>query len=156
MGNRASYSGDQGILLARVFDASRERVWMEWTEPDRFADWFGGDGAEIPLSTVALDVTVGGKWHATMFSGSERREIRWTGKYLDVVEPKLLVLTFSANDARDELVTVALVEIGEGHTEMVFRQRGTMSGAQYDYAARGMSSFLDRMARRLAEEAALG
>jgi uncharacterized protein YndB with AHSA1/START domain len=148
----ASYSGDEGILLARMFTAPRERVWKEWTEPDRFADWFGGDEAEIPVSSLAMEVRVGGTWRATMFSGSERREIRWEGRYIDVVEPKLLILTFSANGRPDELVSVVLIEVGSGQTEMVFRQRGAMSGPEYEYAARGMSSFLDRMARRLANE----
>jgi len=30
-----------GITITRVFDAARERVWHEWTEPEAFADWFG-------------------------------------------------------------------------------------------------------------------
>ena len=33
----------------RVFDAPRELVWKEWTEPERFADWFGGTQSEVPL-----------------------------------------------------------------------------------------------------------
>ena len=32
----------EGFTITRVFDAPRERVWKEWTEPERFADWFGG------------------------------------------------------------------------------------------------------------------
>src|SRR5919201_3996925 len=43
---------EQGITITRVFDAPRERVWKEWTEPEGFADWFGGVEAEVPLSTV--------------------------------------------------------------------------------------------------------
>jgi uncharacterized protein YndB with AHSA1/START domain len=42
---------EQGITITRVFDAPRERVWKEWTEPEGFADWFGGGEAEVPLST---------------------------------------------------------------------------------------------------------
>ena len=85
-----------------------------------------------------------------MFAGPERRKIRWTGKYLEVSEPKLLALTFSDDGAPDELVIVVLVDIGEGHTEMLLRQRGAMSGPEYERAARGMSSFLDRMAKHIA------
>jgi hypothetical protein len=33
---------DYGFTVTRVFDAPRERVWREWTEPESFADWFGG------------------------------------------------------------------------------------------------------------------
>jgi uncharacterized protein YndB with AHSA1/START domain len=31
---------DEGITMTRIFDAPREEVWKEWTEPERFADWF--------------------------------------------------------------------------------------------------------------------
>jgi uncharacterized protein YndB with AHSA1/START domain len=36
-------------------------VWDEWTEPERFADWFGGPQSEVPLSTVSMDVRPGGR-----------------------------------------------------------------------------------------------
>ena len=35
------------IAITRVFTASRERVWREWTNPESFADWFGGPDAEV-------------------------------------------------------------------------------------------------------------
>jgi uncharacterized protein YndB with AHSA1/START domain len=34
--------GTGGFTTRRVFAAARERVWREWTEPESFADWFGG------------------------------------------------------------------------------------------------------------------
>jgi uncharacterized protein YndB with AHSA1/START domain len=147
----ASYSGSDGILLARMLTAPRERVWREWTEPERFSRWYGGDNAEIPLDTVTMDVRVGGTWRATMFAGPERREIHWDEQYLDVVEPKLLVLTLTDDKGEPyELVTVVLVELGGGLTEMIFRQRGSMSGPEYEQTARGWSSFFDHMAEGLA------
>jgi uncharacterized protein YndB with AHSA1/START domain len=33
---------EEGLTITRVFDAPREHVWKEWTEPERFADWYGG------------------------------------------------------------------------------------------------------------------
>src|SRR5213592_4495854 len=85
----------EGITITRVFDAPRERVWREWTEPERFADWFGGPESEVPLSTVSMEVRPGGEWRLTMFAGEERREIRWKGEYREVVEPERLVFTLS-------------------------------------------------------------
>jgi uncharacterized protein YndB with AHSA1/START domain len=84
-----------GFTLTRVFDAPRERVWREWTEPERFADWFGGPEADVPLDSVAMDVRPGGAWRATMFAGPDRREIRWSGEYREVVAPERLVVTMS-------------------------------------------------------------
>ena len=85
----------RSIAITRVFEAPPERVWREWTEPERFADWFGGPEAEIPLSTVTMDVRAGGAWRLTMFAGPARHEIHWWGEYREVAEPERLVFTLS-------------------------------------------------------------
>jgi uncharacterized protein YndB with AHSA1/START domain len=146
----AGAAAEPGITITRVFDAPRERVWREWTEPERFADWFGGE-VEVPVSTVWMDVREGGAWRATMITG--RREIRWKGEYREVVAPKRLVFTISDQPGEDEyeLVTVVLTELGDGRTEMLFQQRGRMSAKQYERAGEGWSSFFDRMAEHLAD-----
>jgi uncharacterized protein YndB with AHSA1/START domain len=141
-----------GITLTRVFDAPRERVWQEWTEPERFADWFGGAAVEVPVSSVTLDVREGGAWRATMFAGPDRREIRWKGEYREVDAPRRLVLTITdqPGDEAFELVTVELVDLGDGRTEMHFSQRGGgLSPEQYERAGKGWSAFFDRMTEAL-------
>jgi uncharacterized protein YndB with AHSA1/START domain len=141
-----------GITITRVFAAPRERVWREWTEPARFADWFGGSESEVPLSTVSMDVRPGGSWRLTMFAGAERHEIHWKGEYREVVEPERLVFTVSDQPDEEayELVIVVLTDLGDGRTEMLFQQRGRMSGEQYERAGQGWSSFFDRIEERLA------
>ena len=62
---------EEGIEITRVFDAPRDRVWKEWTEPERFADWFGGPESKVPLSSVSMDVRPGGWWRLTMPSPSD-------------------------------------------------------------------------------------
>lgn len=140
-----------GISITRVLDAPRERVWREWTEPEPFADWFGGPESEVPLSTVFMDVRPGGAWRATMFAGPERREIQWRGEYREVVEPERLVFTLcdQPGDEAYELVTVVFTDLGDGRTEMVFEQRGRLSPGTYERAGVGWSSFFDRIAERL-------
>src|SRR3954454_24837466 len=71
---------EDGITITRVFEAPRERVWREWTEPEPFADWFGGPGFEVPLSTVSMDVRPGGALRATMRGGPSRGDIQWKGQ----------------------------------------------------------------------------
>jgi uncharacterized protein YndB with AHSA1/START domain len=143
---------EQGITITRVFDAPRERVWKEWTEPEGFADWFGGGQAEVPLSTVSMDVRPGGTWRATMYADPGRHEIHWKGEYREVVEPERLVFTISdqPGDAH-ELIIVVLTDLGDGRTEMLFQQRGGgLSPEEYERAGQGWSTFFDRMAERLA------
>jgi uncharacterized protein YndB with AHSA1/START domain len=141
---------EHGFTIRRVFDAPRERVWQEWSEPERFADWFGGAEAEIPLETVTMDVRPGGAWRATMFFGRDRRAIQWKGEYVEVVPPERLVLTFSDGpDEVYELVTVVLNDLGSERTEMLFEQRGHMRPEEYDRTKEGWAGFFDRMDARL-------
>ena len=141
-----------GIEITRVFDAPRERVWQEWTEPERFADWFGGAEADVPVATVSMDVREGGAWRATMFFGPNRVESQWHGEYQEVRPPERLVVTMSDQPDGDsyELIIVVLNDLGDGRTEMLFQQRGDMRPEEYDRAGKGWGKFLDRMDERLA------
>jgi uncharacterized protein YndB with AHSA1/START domain len=143
---------EPGITITRVFDAPRQLVWQEWTEPERFADWYGGAESEVPISSVSMDVRPGGSWRATMFAGPGRQEIQWKGEYLEVVEPERLVFTVSDQPGEEvyELVTVVLTDLGDGRTEMVLQQRGRMSPEQYERAGKGWGGFFDHLEERLA------
>ncbi|MGH2953801.1 MAG: SRPBCC family protein [Solirubrobacterales bacterium] len=151
-GSTPGSAGDAGITITRVFDAPRERVWREWTEPDAFADWFGGTQSDVPLETVSMDVRPGGAWRLTMFTDPGHGESHWKGEYIEVVEPERLVFTVSdrPGDEPTELVTVVLNDLGDDRTEMRFEQRGEMTAEQYKRAGQGWSGFFDRIAERLA------
>ena len=142
------------LQIRRVFEAPRERLWREWTEPEAFADWFGGAAAEVPVSSVTMDVREGGAWRATMFAGPDRLEIQWAGEYREVDEPRRLSFTITdePDDERMDLVTVTLSDLGDGRTEMVMEQSGGhMTPEEYERAGEGWGGFFDRMAERLAE-----
>jgi uncharacterized protein YndB with AHSA1/START domain len=140
-----------GFVTTRVFDAPRERVWREWTEPGAFADWFGGAESEVPLDSVAMDVRPGGAWRATMYAGPGRVEIRWWGHYREVEPHERLVLTIADRPGDVfEVVTVDLRDLGDGRTEMRVEQRGGMAPDEYERAKAGWGGFFDRMAARLA------
>ena len=145
-------ASEYGIRIGRVFNAARERVWREWTEPECFADWYGGPQCEVPLNSVSMDVRPGGKWQLTMFAPPDRRRIDWKGEYLEVAAPERLVFTVSDQPGDDafELVTVAFTPVDGERTEMLFEQRGSMSPEQYERAAKGWGGFFDRMDERLA------
>jgi uncharacterized protein YndB with AHSA1/START domain len=145
-------ASEDGLSIRWVFDAPREAVWREWTEPERFADWYGGPEADNPPETVEMDVREGGAWRLTMFFGPDRREIRWAGEYHEVIAPERLVFTITdrPEEETEELVTVVLRDLGNGRTEMDFHQGRGMTPPEYERAGRGWMGFFDRMAERLA------
>jgi uncharacterized protein YndB with AHSA1/START domain len=140
-----------GIEITWTFDAPRERVWREWTEPESFADWYGGPQGEIPLETVSMDVRKGGKWNLVMIYGP--REIHWDGEYIEVSEPERLVFTVRDDPGQDvfALCTVVLTDLGGERTEMHFTQRDEMPAESQRRAKEGWSGFFERMAERLAQ-----
>ena len=68
-----SVTEDQGLIMERVFNAPRELVWRAWTEPERFASWYGPQGFTVP--TCEMDFRVGGSYSLVMRSRSGT--IRW-------------------------------------------------------------------------------
>jgi uncharacterized protein YndB with AHSA1/START domain len=148
----------EGITITRVFDAPRELVFKAWTEPERFVTWFGPADAEVPLSTVSMDVRPGGAWRATMLAGPGRHQIHWKGVYHEVVAPERLVFTITDQpEGEQEVVTVLLSDLDDDKTEMVFHQGGGhLPPEEYPRAKQGWSGFFDRMADHLAGTATGG
>ena len=145
---------EPGLRITRVFDAPRDRVWREWTEPERFADWFGLRSTPVPSDGVAMDVRPGGAWRLTMSATEQHPEIRWAGEYREVVEPERLVFTITDRPDGDEyeLVTVELADLGDGRTRMKLEQTGGhLTPEEYERAGQGWGGFLDDLAARLAQ-----
>ena len=141
------------IEIKRTFDAPRETIWREWTEPDRFADWYGGPDYEIPLDTVSMDIREGGKWNLVMIVGP--REIHWDGEYIEVSEPERLVFTVSDQPDEDvyDLCTVVLTAVDGDRTEMLFQQSGGhMPAEAYRRAKEGWGGMFEYLAERLASD----
>lgn len=55
---------DNEIILTRLVDAPRERVWHAWTEPRHLEQWWGPDGFSV--TTQEIDVREGGTWRFIM------------------------------------------------------------------------------------------
>jgi uncharacterized protein YndB with AHSA1/START domain len=127
------------------FDAPRETVWREWTEPDRFARWFGTPPFTTPEDRVSMDVRVAGHWGATMVS-PEGQEMPFAGVYREVEPPERLVMTFEDPSVSSdvEVATVEFRDVG-GATEMTFRQDGHLPEEQYPLLRDGYSAFFDRL-----------
>jgi uncharacterized protein YndB with AHSA1/START domain len=144
---RPSPTERREFTIIRVFDAPRELVFRAWITPASFATWFGGSESEVPVESVAMDVTPGGAWKATMYAGPERHEMHWSGEFQEIVEPQRLVLTFSDQpEGGHELVTVTFADLGDGRTEMLFKQTGGhMDAAGYERAKQGWGAFFDAM-----------
>jgi uncharacterized protein YndB with AHSA1/START domain len=147
-------AASRGLVIKRLFDAPPELVWMEWTDPSRLAQWFGGTEVEVPLSSVALDLIVGGAWTATTVSHDPaRQQTCWHGEYVEILAPERLTFTISGLPGvpGPDLVTITLTPVGEDRTEMLFRQQGQRTAGQYELARERWSREFDQIALRLTD-----
>lgn len=91
--NAASNGGHdpaRELVLDRLLDAPRAKIWRAWTEPEQVKKWF----APRPwmVSRAELDVRPGGSSLIVM-RGPEGQEFPGRGVYLEVVENERLVFT---------------------------------------------------------------
>jgi uncharacterized protein YndB with AHSA1/START domain len=82
----------QEVLITRIFDAPRERVFKAWTDPDEVAEWYGPEHFDTPRERIVIDLRVGGRYELTMVQRDNGTEFPAVYEILELVEPELLVL----------------------------------------------------------------
>lgn len=88
---------DQDLLITRVFNAPRKRVWQAWTEPEQVKRWQGPKGFIIP--EVKVDLRVGGTSLLCMRSPDDK-DYWSTGTYREIVDMEKIVVTDSFADEK--------------------------------------------------------
>jgi uncharacterized protein YndB with AHSA1/START domain len=88
--NSTTSSADRELVLTRVVDAPRERLFQGWTDPALLPQWF----APAPLTTTVheLDVRPGGVFRVTM-RDPNGTEYPAHGVYLEIVKNERIVTT---------------------------------------------------------------
>jgi uncharacterized protein YndB with AHSA1/START domain len=118
------------VVIERSFEAPVELIWRMWTDPDHFRQWFGPDGATIPVAK--LDVRPGGSRLVCMEMQSPDGPMQmwFTGEFREVVENRRLVYTESVSDEDGNAlahptteITVELEAVGD-RTRMVMTHAG--------------------------------
>jgi uncharacterized protein YndB with AHSA1/START domain len=117
-------SDNRELVLTRIFNAPREKVFRAWTEPDLFKQWF----APKPWTTpkAELDVRAGGA-NLVVMRSPEGNEMPCLGVYLEVVPNRKIVFTNAYTEAwqpsAHPFMTVVLTfeEAGDGKTKYTAR-----------------------------------
>jgi uncharacterized protein YndB with AHSA1/START domain len=78
------------LVLTRIIDAPREKVFKAWTDPALLKQWFAPSPWTTPI--VETDVRVGGSSLIVM-RGPDSNEFPNRGVYLEVVASERLVFT---------------------------------------------------------------
>ena len=128
-------AADQEVLITRIFEAPRERVFRAWTDPDQVAAWYGPEQMEAPRERIRIDLRVGGRWELTMVQrGGGGREFSIGYDILELVAPEVIVLRSDPMpDVGMHEPTVTRVEFHDHGA----KTRMTLSDGPYPPAGRG-------------------
>jgi uncharacterized protein YndB with AHSA1/START domain len=144
MNDEKSAPAKPTLVLKRLIDAPREKVWKAWTDPKQFAKWWGPHAFTCP--TCSIDARPGGKIDLQMKGpdGSPYAEPKpMVGEFLEVVPPTRLVFTALAfSDGKggwliDNHNTVELADKG-GKTELTLTVIVRKSSPEVASALAGM------------------
>lgn len=122
----ASFPSDRELVLERVLNAPREKLYRCWTEPALIVQWF----TPAPWKTVkaVMDVRAGGSSCITMQS-PEGQEFPNAGVFLEVVPNEKIVMTDAYTSAwvpSEKPFMTAIItfkDAGNGKTKYTARVR---------------------------------
>ncbi len=151
------------IVIERTFAAPVNVVWRLWTEAAKFQQWYGPNGATIPVAN--MDVQVGGKRLICMEMQTPNGPMKmwFAGEYLEIDTDKRLVYTESMADEHGNIIPpemmgmpadspkvteiiVELEDLGDS-TKMVMTHVGVPAGSPGEA---GWKMAIDKMAALVA------
>ena len=150
---------DAGIMVVeRVFDAPRDRVFRAWSEAEALSQWFGPKDWTVPFCDV--DFRPGGVWHYCM-QGPGGEQSWGKSTYEEIIPPERIVYTDAFSDEQGNVnadlpVTRVVLEFIDegGKTRIVSRSQ---FGSREDLQSvldmgmvEGVSQTLDRLDEYLA------
>lgn len=153
------------LVLERVFDAPRERLFEMFKDPEHLKQWWGPRGWELPVCTV--DFRPGGVWHYCMkcvdqnqgkFFGMES----WAkAVYKEIIEPEKIRYTDYFSDAAGRIdeslpateITLEFIDLGE-KTKLISRAEYVSAEALKTVMNMGMLQGITETWDRLSEHVA--
>jgi uncharacterized protein YndB with AHSA1/START domain len=142
---------DAHVVITRIFDAPRERVFRAWTHPEEVATWYGPEHFDTPRDRIHIDLRVGGRYELTMVQRDSGAEFTIGYDIIELIEPELIVLRSDPMPGMGmHQPTITRVEL-HAHGD---KTRMTLSDGPYPggsgHAESGWNSAFDKLARLVA------
>jgi uncharacterized protein YndB with AHSA1/START domain len=139
-------AADQEVVITRIFDVPRERVFKAWIDADEVAAWYGPEHFDTPRERIRIDARVGGRYELTMVQRGSGAEFSIGYDIVELVEPELLVMRSDPMpDVGLHEPTVTRVELHDlgGRTRMILTDGPYTDGR---HAEAGWSAAFDKLA----------
>lgn len=134
------------LVLRRVYDVPRERLYQAWTDPTLAKEFLCPEG--VTISEVSMDVRVGGEYRIVMQHADEALPV--SGVYREVRPPERLSMTWTWEEdegvpTHETLLTLEFNVMGSG-SELVLTHERLASVESRDRHTEGWNSILDKFA----------
>jgi uncharacterized protein YndB with AHSA1/START domain len=136
------------ILIERLVDAPRERVWEAWTNLEHLEKWWGPNGFSVTTESFAFET--GGEWIFLMH-GPDGRDYPNKVVFTEIVEPERIAHDHGGDDGKVEFKALVTFE-ARGDKTLVTMRSTFPSQAERDrvekehHAVEGGKQTLGRMA----------
>ena len=144
---------DRTLVLTRMFDAPRERVFEAWLDPKQISEWIGP--RTIKAEALELSPKLGGRYRIFM-RGNDGKGPTVGGVFREIVRPERLVMTWKwetdhpmGEAGEDTLITLTFRAVG-ARTEMTLRHEFFAKKESRDSHNEGWGASFDKMAEMLA------
>lgn len=140
------------LVLDRVLNAPREKLWRCWTDPKLMEEWFCPKPWYV--TDAVVDARAGGEF-TTIMHGPAGEEFPNTGVFLEVIEGRKLVFTDAFAPGwlpagRPFMVAeITFEDIGEGRTRYLARARHWTDEARKEHEAMGFHEGWNAVADQL-------
>lgn len=116
---------DREIVLVKLLNHPRDKVFAAWMDPKALAEWYGPAGFSI--ENHEADIREGGIWRFDMVGVFEGRAQRFANlmRFLEIVPNERIVMDHGTPDPNDSdrfRVTVTFDEQADGKTVLTLRQ----------------------------------
>ena len=120
-----TWSLDREIVLTKLLDHRRDKVFAAWTDPKALAEWYGP--TDLSIVNHEADIREGGVWRFDMVGMFEGREQCFPNliRFLEIVPNERIVMDHGTSDPNDPdrfRVTVTFDEQSDGKTVLTMRQ----------------------------------
>lgn len=107
---------DREIRIERIFDATRDRVWRAFTDPDQVAQWWGRGNT---LVVERMEVERGGHWRYVEHAPDGTHGFE--GRYREVTPQERIVRTFEWDGMPGYVIieSATFEDLGDGRTKLV-------------------------------------
>ena len=123
------------LVMSRVINAPRDRVFEAWTKPEQMTQWF----APKPFQLIVgkMDFRPGGRFSMAM-RGPNGEDFPFTGTYREIVPPVKLSWTGEfPNGPADQMSTVISFEEEGQRTKLHVRQTFHLMTPEIEHATKG-------------------